>query len=76
MIEILSAANNVIFLRFLELFWVAPLVQHRPAYATFDSLWIDVWGCLRIFPKPAKKDTPELKKGQVKEYKKDKVYIS
>lgn len=61
------------FLRLFELFWSGPLVQNRPVYATVESLWIDFWSCLRTFPKPAKEDTKELKKGQVQEYKKDKV---
>lgn len=59
----------------MELYWIGPLVQNRPVYASVESLWIDFWCCLRIFPKPAKKDTAELKKGQVKVYKKDKVTI-
>ncbi|CEP06826.1 hypothetical protein [Parasitella parasitica] len=62
------------FLRFVELYWVGPLVQDRPVYASTDSLWVDFWCCMRKFPKPAKKDTPELKKGQVKEFKKDKKF--
>lgn len=62
------------FLRLFELFWSGPLVQNRPVYATVESLWIDFWSCLRTFPKPAKEDTKELKKGQVQEYKKDKKF--
>lgn len=72
--EIVSAVSNSIFLRFLEFYWAAPLIQHRPAYVPFESLWIEFWSCLRTFPKPAKKDTPELKKGEIKKYKKDKVH--
>jgi hypothetical protein len=59
----------------VELYWIGPLVQNRPVYASVESLWIDFWCCLRTFPKPAKNDTAELKKGQVKVYKKDKVTI-
>lgn len=66
-------ANYNLFLRFFELYWVGPLVQHRPVYATPLNLWIDFWGCLRTFPKPAKEDTKELKKGEVKQFTKDKV---
>lgn len=70
-VEVVSAANNVIFLRFLELFWITPVFQHKAAFATFDSFWEDFWSCLRIFPKHK-----EGKKGnQVKEYKKDRVNI-
>ncbi|CAO0793366.1 unnamed protein product [Mucor circinelloides] len=69
-----GVASYNFFLRFLELYWVGPLVQDRPVYATVESLWIDFWCCLRTFPKPVKKDTPELKKGQVKVYKKDKKF--
>lgn len=65
--------NYNLFLRFLELYWVGPFIQHRPAYATVESLWIDFWGCMRTFPKPAKEDTKDLKKGEVKVYEKDKV---
>lgn len=68
-----GVANYNLFLRFLELYWIGPLLQERPVYATVSDLWIDFWGCLRTFPKPAKQDTPELKKGQVKEFRKDKV---
>lgn len=68
-----GVASYNFFLRFLELYWVGPLVQDRQVYATVESLWIDFWCCLRTFPKPAKKDTPELNKGQVKVYQKDKV---
>lgn len=62
-----------LFLRFLELYWVGPMVQDRPAYTTVESLWIDFWGCIRTFPQPAKEDTKDLKKGEVKVYKKDQV---
>lgn len=76
MIDLVGAcACYNFFLRFFELYWSGPLVQNRPVYATAESLWIDFWSCLRTFPKPAKEDTKELKKGQVKEYKKDKVNL-
>ncbi|KAI8640289.1 hypothetical protein BD408DRAFT_390894 [Parasitella parasitica] len=67
------AAYNL-FLRFVELYWVGPSVQGRPVYASTESLWVDFWSCMRAFPKPAKEDTPELKKGQVRVYKKDKKF--
>ncbi|GAA5803980.1 hypothetical protein HPULCUR_009465 [Helicostylum pulchrum] len=63
-----------LFLRFLELYWVGPMVQDRPAYTTVESLWIDFWGCIRTFPQPAKEDTKDLKKGEVKVYKKDQKF--
>lgn len=69
-----GVANYNFFLRFFELYWSGPLVQDRPVYATVESLWIDFWGCLRTFPKPAKEDTKELKKGQVQEFQKDKKF--
>jgi hypothetical protein len=68
-----GVANYNLFLRHLELYWIGPLVQNRPVYATRESLWIDFWSCLRTFPKPAKQDTKELKKGETKVYVKDKV---
>lgn len=70
-----GVASYNFLLRFVELYWIGPLVQNRSVYASVESLWIDFWCCLRIFPKPAKKDTAELKKGQVKVYEKDKVTI-
>lgn len=74
MVDLIGAcASFNFFLRLFELFWSGPLVQNRPVYASVESLWIDFWSCLRTFPKPAKEDTKELKKGQVQEYKKDKV---
>ncbi|KAI7894131.1 uncharacterized protein EV154DRAFT_415510 [Mucor mucedo] len=64
-IDLVAGVTNYnLFLRFFELCWVGPLVQHRPVYATPESLWIDFWGCLRTFPKPAKEDTKDLKKGE------------
>jgi hypothetical protein len=68
-----EVANFNITLRFLELYWVGPIVQKRPVYTTLESLFIDFWSCMRTFPKPAKQDGDGLKKGQVKEYPKDKV---
>lgn len=65
--------NYNLFLRFLELYWVGPLVQDRAAYATVESLWKDFWGCMRTFPQPAKEDIKDLKKEEVKVYKKDQV---
>lgn len=71
-----GVANYNFFLRFFELYWIGPFVQHRPVYTTTESLWIDFWGCIRTFPKPAKEDTQDLKKGQVKKYTKDKVRVT
>lgn len=39
------------FLRYLDLFWVAPAVQGKDAYASMKSLRIEFWSCLRTFPK-------------------------
>jgi hypothetical protein len=69
-----GVTNYNLFLRFLELYWVGPLVLDRPVYTAPENLWVEFWSCLRTFPKPAKEDTKELKKGQTKVYVKDKVY--
>lgn len=50
------------FLRFLDLFWVAPMVQGKEAYASMDFLQEEFWICLRKFPK-----TEEEKKIYVKD---------
>lgn len=71
-----GVTNYNVFLRFFELYWIGPMVQDRPVYATIEALWVECWGCLRTFPKPAKEDTKELKKGETKVYVKDKVHIS
>ncbi|KAI9480900.1 MAG: hypothetical protein EXX96DRAFT_564649 [Benjaminiella poitrasii] len=66
MIDLVAGVTNYnLFLRFLELFWVGPLVQDRPVYATPSNLWIDFWSCLRTFPKKGKTD---------KTFKKDKKF--
>ncbi|KAI7906631.1 uncharacterized protein BX663DRAFT_497151 [Cokeromyces recurvatus] len=65
-IDLVAGVTNYnIFLRFLELYWVGPLIQDRPVYATPLSLWIDFWSSLRTFPKKGK---------PVKIYKKDKKF--
>lgn len=35
------------FLRFFDLFWIAPAVQGKDAYASIDCLQIEFWTCLR-----------------------------
>lgn len=44
------------FLRYFDLFWVAPVVQGKDAYASMKSLQIEFWSCLREFPKEEKKE--------------------
>lgn len=68
-----SPFNFTVDLRFIELYFTAPLLQQRPVYTSLYSLWVDFWSCLKKFPKPAKEDTKDLKKGEVKVYKNDKV---
>ncbi|KAI8637594.1 hypothetical protein BD408DRAFT_424313 [Parasitella parasitica] len=52
------------FLRFLDLFWVAPVVQGKEAYASMQFLQEEFWVCLRKFPK-----TKEEEKIYVKDRK-------
>jgi hypothetical protein len=68
-----SPFNFTVNLRFLELFYVGPLLQDRPVYTSLYSLWVDFWSCIRTFPKPAKETTKDVKKGEVRVYKKDMV---
>lgn len=51
------------FLRYLDLFWVAPAVQGKDAYASMESLRIEFWSCLRTFPK--KEEEEEFVKDRV-----------
>ncbi|CAO3653418.1 unnamed protein product [Mucor hiemalis] len=44
------------FLRYFDLFWVAPVVQGKDAYASMKSLQIEFWSCLREFSKEEKKE--------------------
>lgn len=69
-----SPFNFTVDLRFIELYFTAPLLQQRPVYTSLYSLWVDFWSCLKKFPKPAKEDTKDLKKGEVKVYKNDKKF--
>ncbi|KAI8081609.1 uncharacterized protein BX664DRAFT_340815 [Halteromyces radiatus] len=69
-----SPFNFTVNLRFLELLYVGPWLQNRPVYTTIYSLWVDFWSCLRTFPKPAKETTKDIKKGEIKVYKKDKKF--
>ncbi|CAO3592032.1 unnamed protein product [Absidia cylindrospora] len=63
--------NFTVNLRFLELLYTGPLLQDRPVYTSLYSLWVDFWSCIRTFPKPAKETTKDIKKGDIKVYKKD-----
>ncbi|KAI8066501.1 hypothetical protein BC940DRAFT_302322 [Gongronella butleri] len=67
--------NFTVILRFLDLYYVGPLVYHRPVYASLYSLWVDFWSCLRIFPKPAKETTKDVKKGEIRVYHKDRTFV-
>ncbi|KAF7727193.1 hypothetical protein EC973_007891 [Apophysomyces ossiformis] len=50
-----------IFLRFLEFYWVGPILQGRPVYTSVHQLHIDFWSCMRTFPK-ADKETGEIQR--------------
>ncbi|ORX62887.1 hypothetical protein DM01DRAFT_1330998 [Hesseltinella vesiculosa] len=70
-----SPFNFSVLLRFLDLFYVSPIVYHRPVYASTYSLWVDFWSCLRKFPKPAREATKDVKKGEIRTYTKDRSFL-
>ncbi|CEI96799.1 hypothetical protein RMCBS344292_10952 [Rhizopus microsporus] len=41
-----SVLNFNVWLRFIGLFLVDPLVEENPAYTTAKNLWIEFWSCL------------------------------
>ncbi|KAI8968953.1 hypothetical protein BDF20DRAFT_892461 [Mycotypha africana] len=49
------------FLRFLDLFWVAPMVQGVEAFATQRYLHEEFWSCLRKFPKTKEEEEKYVK---------------
>ncbi|CEP18267.1 hypothetical protein [Parasitella parasitica] len=49
------------FLRFLDLFWVAPVVQGKEAYASMQFLQDEFWTCLRKFPKTKEEEQKYVK---------------
>ncbi|GAN07059.1 hypothetical protein MAM1_0146c06549 [Mucor ambiguus] len=49
------------FLRFLDLFWVAPIVQGKEAYASMKFLQEEFWVCLRKFPKNKEEEKKYVK---------------
>ncbi|KAI8342099.1 hypothetical protein BC941DRAFT_415366 [Chlamydoabsidia padenii] len=69
-----SAFNFTVNLRFLEIVYIGPWLQDRPVYTSIYSLWVDFWSCIRVFPKPAKETTKDVKKGEIKVYTKDKKF--
>lgn len=54
-----------VFLRFFELFWTAPVLYGKPAYASLDYLHVELFAAVRKFPKTKGEEKP-------KEYVKDK----
>ncbi|KAI9026453.1 hypothetical protein CLU79DRAFT_741825 [Phycomyces nitens] len=63
-----------VFIRFLELIWLGPILNGREAYISSQDFHEELWSCLRSFPRPAKYDTKTLKKGEVKTYVKDRKF--
>ncbi|KAL7332772.1 hypothetical protein PS15p_201773 [Mucor circinelloides] len=49
------------FLRFLDLFWVAPILQGKEAYASMKFLQEEFWVCLRKFPKNKEEERKYVK---------------
>lgn len=43
-----------VFLRFFELFWIAPVLYGKPAYASMDYLHVELFSSVRKFPKTNK----------------------
>ncbi|RCH89509.1 hypothetical protein CU097_006804 [Rhizopus azygosporus] len=66
-----SVLNFNVWLRFIGLFLVDPLVEENPAYTTVKNLWIEFWSCMREFPEVATKNG---KTSKVKEYTKDRSF--
>ncbi|RCI03284.1 hypothetical protein CU098_002929 [Rhizopus stolonifer] len=62
-----SVTSYNLFLRHLELYWIGPLIQGKPVYASLESLWIEFWSCLCTFPEKNKQD-------KAKAYAKDKKF--
>lgn len=44
------------FLRFVDLIWVAPMIQGTEPYATMEYLRNEFWTCLRVMPDKKKHD--------------------
>ncbi|CAO3616629.1 unnamed protein product [Cunninghamella echinulata] len=61
-------------LRFLELFYIGPLLQDRSVYTSLYSLWVDFWSCLKTFPKSENNKKKDDKKSEIKVYENDKKY--
>ncbi|KAI9299940.1 hypothetical protein BJ944DRAFT_276191, partial [Cunninghamella echinulata] len=55
-------------LRFLELFYVGPLLQDRPVYTSLYSLWVDFWSCLKTFPKSENNTKKNDKESEIKTF--------
>lgn len=70
-----ATASYNTWLRFMGLFWVDPLVENKPVYATARSLWIEFWSSMRKFPDPARDKKKDLKDESPIVYKKDKVCL-
>ncbi|CAO3619639.1 unnamed protein product [Cunninghamella blakesleeana] len=61
-------------LRFIELYFLGPILHQRPVYTSLYNLWVDFWSCLKKFPTPAKDNTKDLKKDEIKVYENDKKF--
>jgi hypothetical protein len=44
------------FLRFVDLYWLAPAIQGVEAHTSVLSLQKEFWKCMRIFPKEEDKE--------------------
>ncbi|KAI8140048.1 hypothetical protein BJV82DRAFT_624919 [Fennellomyces sp. T-0311] len=56
-------------MRLSELFWITPIIYGKPAYASRDYLYTELWSCMCRFPKHNKKKDDDAKP---KEYVKNK----
>ncbi|KAI8993459.1 hypothetical protein BDB01DRAFT_754658 [Pilobolus umbonatus] len=68
--------NFNMFLRFLEIYFVNPIVLGGLPYISFDKLSQELWATVRKFPVPATEDNEKkgIKKGDVKVYTKDRKF--
>lgn len=68
MVALSKKALNVIvglvffnaFLRYVEIIFVGPVLQNRPAQIDPDRLHVELWSCLRRFPKTEKESKQKV----------------
>lgn len=71
----ISTFNFNMWLRFIGLFWVDPLVENKQVYSTANNIWIEFWSSMRDFPESKKRKNKASTDEKPRVYKKDKVSI-